>query len=49
MAAIPQTGGVRVEAQNYVAVTHYPGMRKVDASHNHGYAGCPLALCGHAI
>lgn len=35
----PQTDGVRVEAQNYVAVTHYPGMLKVDASHNHGYAG----------
>lgn len=35
----PQTDGVRIEAQNYVAVTHYPGMLKVDASHNHGYAG----------
>lgn len=34
-----QTDGVRVEAQNYVVVTHYPGMLKVDASHNHGYAG----------
>ena len=35
----PQTDGVRVEAQNYVAVTHYPGMLKADASHNQGYAG----------
>lgn len=34
-----QTDGVRVEAQNYWAVTHYPGMLKVDAAHNHGYAG----------
>ena len=34
-----QTDGVQVEAQNYWAVTHYPGMLKVDASHNHGYAG----------
>lgn len=35
----PQTDEVRVEYQNYVAVTHYPGMLKVDASHNQGYAG----------
>lgn len=35
----PQTDGVRVEAQNYVAVTHYPGILKADASHNQGYAG----------
>ncbi len=35
----PQTDGVRVEARNYAGVTHYPGMLKVDASHNHGYAG----------
>ena len=35
----PQTDGVQVEAQNYVAVTHYPGMIKADASHNQGYAG----------
>lgn len=35
----PQSDGVRVEFWNYVAVTHYPGMLKVDASHNHGYAG----------
>lgn len=35
----PQTDGVRVEYQNYVAITHYPGMLKVDASHNQGYAG----------
>lgn len=35
----PQTGNVRVEAQNYVGITHYPGLLKVDASHNHGYAG----------
>lgn len=35
----PQSDSVRVEAQNYVAVTHYPGMLMVDASHSHGYAG----------
>lgn len=35
----PQTDGVRIEAQNYVGVTHYPGMLKVLASHNQGYAG----------
>jgi len=35
----PQTDGVRVEACNYVGVTHYPGMLKVDAAHNQGYAG----------
>lgn len=35
----PQTDDVRVEAQNYIAVTHYPGMLKVDAAHNQGYAG----------
>lgn len=34
-----KAGGVRVEAWNYVGVTHYPGMLKVDAAHNHGYAG----------
>lgn len=34
-----QTDDVFVQARNYVAVTHYPGMLKVDASHNHGYAG----------
>ena len=34
-----QTNGVRVEAKNNVAVTHYPGLLKVDVSHNHGYAG----------
>lgn len=35
----PQTDDLRVEYQNYVGVTHYPGMLKVDASHNQGYAG----------
>ena len=34
-----QTGGVLVEAQNHLAVTHYPGLLHVMASHNHGYAG----------
>lgn len=34
-----QTGGVLVEAQNHLAVTHYPGLLQVMASHNHGYAG----------
>lgn len=33
------TGGVRLEAQNFLAVVHYPGMLRVNASHNHGYAG----------
>ncbi len=33
------TGGVRVEAHTYVAVAHYPGMLRMNASHNHGYAG----------
>lgn len=35
----PQTDDLRVEYQNHVGVTHYPGMLKVDASHNQGYAG----------
>lgn len=35
----PQTDGVRVEARNYVGITHYPGLLKMDASHNQGYAG----------
>lgn len=41
----PQTDGVRIESHSYVGVTHYPGMLKVEASHNQGYGGgCPLAL-----
>lgn len=35
----PQTDGVRIESHSYVGVTHYPGMLKVEASHNQGYAG----------
>ena len=35
----PQTDGVRIESYSYVGVTHYPGMLKVEASHNQGYAG----------
>ena len=35
----PQTDGVRIESHRYVGVTHYPGMLKVEASHNQGYAG----------
>jgi len=34
-----RSGRLRAEAWNYVGVTHYPGMLRVDASHNHGYAG----------
>lgn len=33
------TDGVQVEAYTYAAVTHYPGLLQVRASHNHGYAG----------
>ena len=35
----PQTGGLRIEADSFVAVTHYPGLLEVDGSHNHGFAG----------
>lgn len=34
-----QTGVLRVEAWNHIAVTHYPGFLRADASHNHGLAG----------
>ncbi|MGN0425792.1 MAG: hypothetical protein ACI4FY_10790, partial [Acetatifactor sp.] len=34
-----QTDGVRVEAQVFPSVTVYPGILKVEASHNQGYAG----------
>ncbi len=37
-----QTGKLRIEANNHIAVTHYPGMLKADLSHNHGKAGYVL-------
>ena len=35
----PRSGGVRIEADCFVAVNHYPGLLMVDASHNQGYGG----------
>lgn len=35
----PQNGGVRIEADCFVAVNHYPGLLMVDSSHNQGYGG----------
>lgn len=34
-----QTGTLQVEAWNHIAVTHYPGFLRANASHNHGLAG----------
>lgn len=33
------SAALKTELYSFVAVTHYPGMLKVDASHNHGKAG----------
>ena len=35
----PHSGGVRIEADCFVAVNHYPGLLMVDSSHNQGYGG----------
>ena len=40
----PQTDGVRIESYSYVGVTHYPGMLKVEASHNQGMRGMSSGL-----
>lgn len=34
-----ETGGVRAEAQVFPSLLHYPGLLRVDSSHNQGYAG----------